>query len=164
MAGMDCPCGTGKKLAQCCGPFIQGKKLPETPELLMRARYTAYVNAEIDYILGTQDPKTSGDVDRESTESWSKKSEWLGFELIDTAMGEDGETGTVDFIARYRLKGEEYAHHEQASFRRDETRWLFVDSKMADHETFKRAEKKVGRNDPCPCGSGKKYKKCCAVA
>ena len=23
------------------------------------------------------------------------------------------------------------------------------------------AEKKVGRNDPCPCGSGKKYKKCC---
>ncbi len=24
-----------------------------------------------------------------------------------------------------------------------------------------KAEKKVGRNDPCPCGSGKKYKKCC---
>lgn len=27
--------------------------------------------------------------------------------------------------------------------------------------TFRRAEKKVGRNDPCPCGSGKKYKNCC---
>lgn len=27
-------------------------------------------------------------------------------------------------------------------------------------ETFKRAEKKVGRNDPCPCGSGKKFKQC----
>ena len=24
-----------------------------------------------------------------------------------------------------------------------------------------RKEKKIGRNDPCPCGSGKKYKKCC---
>jgi len=24
-----------------------------------------------------------------------------------------------------------------------------------------RKERKVGRNDPCPCGSGKKYKKCC---
>jgi len=24
-----------------------------------------------------------------------------------------------------------------------------------------RQKKKVGRNDPCPCGSGKKYKKCC---
>jgi SWIM/SEC-C metal-binding protein len=24
-----------------------------------------------------------------------------------------------------------------------------------------KAEKKIGRNEPCPCGSGKKYKKCC---
>jgi len=28
-------------------------------------------------------------------------------------------------------------------------------------QTFKRSGKKIGRNDPCPCGSGKKYKKCC---
>jgi len=27
--------------------------------------------------------------------------------------------------------------------------------------TYRREEEKVGRNDPCPCGSGKKYKKCC---
>ena len=26
---------------------------------------------------------------------------------------------------------------------------------------FKRVTAKVGRNDPCPCGSGKKHKKCC---
>jgi preprotein translocase subunit SecA len=31
-------------------------------------------------------------------------------------------------------------------------------------KTIKRDEKKVGRNDPCPCGSGKKYKKCCGEA
>jgi len=31
-------------------------------------------------------------------------------------------------------------------------------------ETFKRADPKVGRNDACPCGSGKKYKKCCGQA
>ena len=30
--------------------------------------------------------------------------------------------------------------------------------------TYKREEKKIGRNEPCPCGSGKKYKKCCALA
>jgi len=30
----------------------------------------------------------------------------------------------------------------------------------ADHDTFKRDHPKVGRNDPCPCGSGKKYKQC----
>lgn len=31
-------------------------------------------------------------------------------------------------------------------------------------EPYVRAEKKIGRNDPCPCGSGKKYKKCCLDA
>ena len=32
-----------------------------------------------------------------------------------------------------------------------------------DHEPYIRPEPKIGRNDPCPCGSGKKYKKCCMV-
>lgn len=35
---------------------------------------------------------------------------------------------------------------------------------QAKPETFKRTDKKVGRNDPCPCGSGKKYKKCHGTA
>jgi uncharacterized protein YecA (UPF0149 family) len=30
-------------------------------------------------------------------------------------------------------------------------------------ETYRREKPKVGRNDPCPCGSGKKYKKCCGA-
>ena len=30
-------------------------------------------------------------------------------------------------------------------------------------KTVRRTTEKVGRNDPCPCGSGKKYKKCCGV-
>jgi curved DNA-binding protein CbpA len=33
----------------------------------------------------------------------------------------------------------------------------------AKPETFRREEPKIGRNDPCPCGSGKKYKKCCGA-
>jgi uncharacterized protein YchJ len=37
-----------------------------------------------------------------------------------------------------------------------------------EHEHFalpiRRSEPKVGRNDPCPCGSGKKYKKCCGAS
>ncbi|MDD4091291.1 MAG: preprotein translocase subunit SecA [Smithellaceae bacterium] len=31
------------------------------------------------------------------------------------------------------------------------------------HQTVKRESEKIGRNDPCPCGSGKKYKKCCGA-
>ena len=33
--------------------------------------------------------------------------------------------------------------------------------KKNNSSPFIRSEKKVGRNDPCPCGSGKKYKHCC---
>lgn len=35
---------------------------------------------------------------------------------------------------------------------------------FAPVEQFRRAAPKVGRNDPCPCGSGKKHKKCCLDA
>lgn len=41
---------------------------------------------------------------------------------------------------------------------------LLEDNRMQSettHETFMRESVKIGRNDPCPCGSGKKYKKCC---
>ncbi|MGC8867879.1 MAG: SEC-C metal-binding domain-containing protein [Elusimicrobiales bacterium] len=36
-------------------------------------------------------------------------------------------------------------------------------SQMPKVETYRRENPKVGRNDPCPCGSGKKYKKCCGL-
>ncbi|MDX2476712.1 MAG: SEC-C metal-binding domain-containing protein [Gammaproteobacteria bacterium] len=32
---------------------------------------------------------------------------------------------------------------------------------MPYKRSFKRSEPRLGRNDPCPCGSGKKYNKCC---
>ena len=38
---------------------------------------------------------------------------------------------------------------------------LFQGADIPKVETYKREKPKVGRNDPCPCGSGKKYKKCC---
>ena len=34
---------------------------------------------------------------------------------------------------------------------------------IATHPQYIRSEPKIGRNEPCPCGSGKKYKKCCAL-
>ncbi len=42
----------------------------------------------------------------------------------------------------------------------DQKPYLNVDKFLQD-DTVRRTEPKVGRNDPCPCGSGKKYKKCC---
>ena len=61
----------------------------------------------------------------------------------------------------YREKGVIHCHHEVGEFLRQDCRWYYVDGKLVPPETKKNEAPKVGRNDPCPCGSGKKYKKCC---
>jgi SEC-C motif-containing protein len=160
---MPCPCGQSESLADCCGPILSGERAPDTALELMRARYSAFATGEIDFIHETHEPGGRGELDREATETWSKKSEWLGFEVVETDRGgADDDEGTVEFIARYRLDGGEHAHHEVASFSKVDGRWYFVDGKLAAADPFVRSSPKVGRNDPCPCGSGKKYKKCCA--
>ena len=38
----SCPCGTGKLYGECCAPFHEMKKLPNSPEDVLRSRYTAF--------------------------------------------------------------------------------------------------------------------------
>ena len=45
--------------------------------------------------------------------------------------------------------------HENSRFVKEQGQWFYVDGDL-------KSQAKVGRNDPCPCGSGKKYKRCCA--
>ena len=156
----DCPCGSGKAYKSCCEPYITGVKPAPNPEALMRARYTAYVKNEIDYIVDTHDPDRLHRLDRKSTEKWAEESEWLGLEIKRSESSGDG--GTVEFIARFRQDGTDYDHHEVSSFVRKDGTWYFSDG-YTPSATVVRETPKVGRNEPCPCGSGKKYKKCCGA-
>lgn len=91
-----------------------------------------------------------------------KKSDWLGLEIIKTADDpEKADTGYVEFIATYADRGVKLEHHELAEFRKVKDEWFFYDGQLVAQHPFVRVEPKIGRNDPCPCGSGKKYKKCC---
>ncbi|RMH43756.1 MAG: YchJ family protein [Deltaproteobacteria bacterium] len=162
MSAVQCPCGNDAEFDRCCGPLIRGEASAETAEQLMRSRYSAYATGAVDYILQTHDPATAGDVDRDATEAWSKSAEWLGLEIVATeAGGPDDDEGVVEFVARYRLRGADAAHHERAQFRRCDGRWVFVDGALVKPKTVVRDAPKIGRNDPCPCGSGAKYKRCC---
>ncbi|HET9933809.1 MAG TPA: YchJ family protein [Polyangiaceae bacterium] len=162
---MTCPCGKGESLETCCGPFIDGSKLPETAEELMRSRYTAFATGKVDYILSTHDPERRGDVDEQGAADWSKNSEWLGFELISTEKGGPADdAGVVEFVAKYKIKGVTLTHRERSIFRKHNGHWVFVDGQMVNSPPVKRTEPRVGRNDPCPCGSGKKYKRCHGAA
>ncbi|MDD2433618.1 MAG: SEC-C metal-binding domain-containing protein, partial [Clostridia bacterium] len=55
-----------------------------------------------------------------------------------------------------------YVYHVSVVERPQERQDL-VENRYDEEEVKKepRRVKKIGRNDPCPCGSGKKYKKCC---
>jgi SEC-C motif-containing protein len=157
---VECPCGTGDAFDACCGRFISGASDPETAEQLMRSRYSAYVVGEVDYVIGSHDPRTQ-DLDRAQVERWSKQSQWLGLEVVRTEEGgPDDERGIVEFKARF-FDTATRTHHERSSFRKHEGRWVYVNGIPPDSSNEPRRTEKVGRNEPCPCGSGKKYKKCC---
>ncbi len=131
----------------------------------MRSRYSAYVKAEIDYILDTHSEAGREGVDRDSTEQWATESEWLGLEIVGTvAGGPTDNIGTVEFIARFSVQGVEQAHHERSEFVREEGAWLYDRGEMVKAKPVTRSAPKVGRNEPCFCGSGKKFKKCCGAA
>lgn len=162
---MTCVCGKGESLETCCGPYLSGTGWPNTAEALMRARYAAYATHNIDFILNSHHPKTVDTVDRATTEAWSNNAEWLGLEINGTELGgETDEAGTVEFIAKFKMKGVLIPHRERAQFEKLEGKWYFVDGKELNNPTVRREGPRAGRNDPCPCGSGKKFKKCCGKA
>ena len=157
-----CPCGSGRTYAECCEPYITGQAKASTAEALMRSRYSAYAEHAIDYIINTCVRKNNKeDIDYKSTRDWSEKSTWLGLKIIAVEKGGFTDTeGTVEFEASYERDGLKDVHHERAQFKKENGEWLYDEGNVSSH-TIVRSGPKTGRNDPCPCGSGKKYKHCC---
>lgn len=157
-----CPCGSSESYSQCCEPVITGKRPAGTAEQLMRSRYSAYAKAEVDYIYETTHPDHRKGYDHKGTKEWAENSEWESLEIVEVKKGDTGDdTGEVEFIATYREKGVRKVHHELAQFKKEEGAWLFTDGNMVGNKPL--VSSKIGRNEPCPCGSGKKYKKCCGA-
>ncbi len=158
---MTCVCGLEPSTEACCGRYLSGKELPPTPEALMRSRYAAYATGAIDYIVATHNPETRDSVDEDAARQWSEGAGWEGLEVHQATT--DGDQGRVEFTARYTMKGQKLRHRELAVFRKIGGRWMYHDGEMVKPKPVTREAPKVGRNDPCVCGSGKKYKKCCGA-
>ncbi|MBT7608480.1 MAG: YchJ family protein [Bacteriovoracaceae bacterium] len=157
-----CACGSGNQYKECCEKYITGIENAPTAELLMRSRYTAFTNGNIDYLFETHHESTQESLDRSEVEAWSRDSQWEGLTIKNIENGQTNDTsGSVEFIAEFRIGGVLQKHHENASFKKEEDgKWYFHDGKT-ENQPFARSGVKVGRNDPCICGSGKKFKKCC---
>ena len=159
---MKCHCGSGIAFSECCSPIIKGKKKAATAEALMRSRYSAYVTGDVKHLGRTLDSSGRETFDEESAAQWAKSAEWKGLEIRDIERGGvDDDDGIVEFVARYEVDDQILEHHERATFKKSRKRWEFVDGRVIGRDPYRREDPKVGRNDPCTCGSGKKFKKCC---
>jgi len=157
-----CPCGSELPYAECCAPRISGVQPAATAEQLMRSRYSAYVKKELDYLLSSLHPDHRADYDEKSSRGWAERAQWHGIEILKTtAGGPEDQTGEVEFSVSFTENGVRQEYHELSTFQKEDGRWYFTTGKVLPPRQIVRSAPKSGRNDPCPCGSGKKFKKCC---
>ncbi len=151
-----CPCDSQTDYLCCCEPYIMGKKIPETPEALMRSRYTAYTMAHIDYIKQTMRGKASIGFQEIDAARWAKSVRWIKLTVVSSVI-ENPCVGYVTFEALFvdgsRLK----SMHEKSEFICEGGRWYYVDG---THFPSSQTEKMVSRSTTCPCGSLRKFKHC----
>ena len=89
----------------------------------MRSRYTGFVIRDEDYLLATWHPDT-----RPSRVRLDEKQRWLGLRVRNTSAGGPGEvTGTVEFVARFKIDGKGHRLHEISRFERIGERWFYLD-------------------------------------
>jgi SEC-C motif domain protein len=154
-ADSPCPCGSGRAFSVCCGPLLSGAQAAATAEALMRSRYSAFCVQNEDYLLHTWHPDT-----RPATVDFDADIRWLDLRIVSTAAGGllDDE-GAVEFVARYKVGGRAACVQERSRFIRVDGHWLYLAGDPEPDRTA--APAAIGRNAPCPCGSGRKYKRCC---
>lgn len=122
----SCPCCSHKSYEQCCGRFLESQQLPATPEELMRSRYTAYTQLNLDYIAKTMKSPAADDFDPASVRQSRHSLIWTG--LIVLNASQTFTEGVVEFIASYTVNGKPAQLHERSRFRFESGRWYYVDA------------------------------------
>ena len=156
MSNLSCPCGS-VLYSQCCQPLHIGKTKAQSAEQLMRSRYSAFAKYEIDYIVKTTALGQQQALDVKAIADWSKANQWLKLEIVKAQEKLDKNHAQVEFKAHYVDQNSHTQqveiHHEISHFVRHENEWYFLDPTTDQQITMKQ---------PWICGSGKKFKQCCA--
>ena len=121
-----CPCGSRYPHGLCCGPFLSGEAEPQTAEALMRSRYTAYIQANIDYLIETYAARKRNRLRPDKMRHSIKSTRWIGLEIISILDGRaEHNTGEVEFKARFIFDGRVQELHERSRFIREEGLWRY---------------------------------------
>ncbi len=113
-----------------------------TPKELMISRYEAFVKMDWQYLVDTSLHQTLNDLENHHP------IEWLKLDII------DNYENIVEFKAYFRQDKKLGLLHEKSSFVKVNDSWKYDDGELFNS--------KIERNESCPCGSGQKFKKCCA--
>ncbi len=175
--GAPCPCGSMETYGACCKPFHEGADIPDALSML-RARYSAHCLMLVDFVVRTAHPfyrsGLSEKAFREHVAQSMKNVLWLSLDvhkcgLLPTASDGEGRREFATFSVHYRTLGKDFGiadkdcctEHTSLFERLDGKLYYTTDLDSLATRTPVRREARTGRNEPCPCGSGKKYKKCC---
>lgn len=121
-----CYCGFKSRFEECCGRFLAALAVPETAEALMRSRYCAYVVRDQGYLLETWHPHN-----RPAVLTLDPNQRWLGLKIKAVAQGRaEDETGTVEFVARYKSGSRGYRLHETSQFKKESGRWFYLQGEL----------------------------------
>jgi SEC-C motif domain protein len=155
-----CFCSSNLTFENCCKLIIEGTQKASTAEALMRSRYSAYVTVATQYLLDSTHISERASYSKTDIETWAKESSWQKLEIIACKNGlEEDSVGEVEFKAYFKdSKNASKVHHEQSVFQKENGIWYFVSGEIVKPKI---SSPTTDRNAPCPCGSGKKFKKCC---
>jgi SEC-C motif domain protein len=152
-----CYCGSGKAFAACCEPLICGQAFAQSPEQLMRSRYSAYCHHKQNpecyrYILQTYAAKARQQQHIADIAEFANAVRFVGLEIISNSALAAHQ---VHFVASYLVGDKLELLDEVSDFTQEAGYWVYCSGVLTEHPA-----QKLSRNDSCPCGSGLKFKKC----
>lgn len=171
MSEQLCLCNSQRLFANCCGPYLAGEMPAPTAEALMRSRYSAFCQSNIDYLIATHHPSAQRPDDSVNLAKSIKLTRWVNLLIVSAKKGQvTDKTGVVEFVAAYRsaaarpallanpspftsLETDLEQLHERSRFVRENNHWFYTEGDILPPYRPKRAE-------PCWCGSGQKFKQC----
>lgn len=125
--GEMCFCGKKESYSTCCGAIHLGKRIAKTAEELMRSRYSAFVLANVDYILATYSAETRPVDQKKEILEWAQFVEWLGLKILNTEKGGESDSkGWVEFQASFKEAGMPQIMHEKSLFQKEKGAWVYV--------------------------------------
>ncbi len=129
---MTCPCKSGKEYPQCCAPIHKGEQAAKTAEALMRSRYSAFVLADINYLMRSHHKSTRPLRDKKNILNFAKSVTWMGLQIVSSKAGKETDTeGWVEFKATYLENGRPQCIHENSYFVKDKGIWYY---KSGEHK------------------------------